>query len=240
MIAIVLICLVLFKPEIFKGGDSKSTTVEHVDEDEDFPYDEDEDEETTSKETTTETTTTQPSAPDGIVPPDVKEDKGSYKVNTTQGLILRTGPGKDYGRVVQNSMKAGTSLSCVGTSNTADGWAYVYVPSIDKYGWVATAYIVEASKYTAPASSGGSSSSSGSTLVKPDVTVDGGYYYVSPSAGLVLRKGPGKGYNRVLSKALPQDTAVYYSGYSSSVYGWAYVYVPSKGVYGWVSTDYLY
>lgn len=72
-------------------------------------------------------------------------------------------------------------------------------------------------------------------VVLPDYTLSGTFYYVTADIGLVLRKGPGKNYSKILT--IPYSNRVSAEGASNSVSGWYYVYY--SGYYGWVSTQYL-
>lgn len=72
-------------------------------------------------------------------------------------------------------------------------------------------------------------------VVQPDYSLSGTFYYVTADIGLILRKGPGKGYSKILT--IPYGNRVSAEGASNSVSGWYYVYY--SGYYGWVSTQYL-
>ena len=75
---------------------------------------------------------------------------------------------------------------------------------------------------------------SSSGVVLPDYEISG-TYYVTADIGLVLRKGPGTNYSKILT--IKYGNMVSAHGASLNVNGWYYVRYSNN--YGWVSSDYL-
>lgn len=141
----------------------------------------------------------------------VGASSGTVKVTAGVGLNVRTGPGTGYGRI--------GGLSCgqvVSYSSEQGGW--LKISYAGKAGWICK-------QYTTPVSGGGSSSggsSSGGTSTM----------YVTATAGLNLRSGPGTGYARV--GGLSYGAAVTVIGSKSN-----WKQVRYSGGTAWACGDYL-
>ena len=129
------------------------------------------------------------------------------------GLNLRKGPGTSYS--VIRTLSKGTAVTVHSSSN---GWSKISVNGVE--GYVSTSFLSSTNPST-------NSSTSNETTSTPTTTM-----YVTPDAGLNLRKGAGTSYSVV--KTLSKGTAV---TVHSSSNGWSKVSV--NGVEGYVSTSYL-
>ena len=125
------------------------------------------------------------------------------------GLNLRKGPGTSYS--VIRTLSKGTAVTVHSSSN---GWSKISVNGVE--GYVSTSFLSS----TNPSTNSSTSNETTSTM------------YVTPDAGLNLRKGAGTSYSVV--KTLSKGTAV---TVHSSSNGWSKVSV--NGVEGYVSTSYL-
>jgi len=129
------------------------------------------------------------------------------------GLNLRKGPGTSYS--VIRTLSKGTAVTVHSSSN---GWSKISVNGVE--GYVSTSFLSSTNPST-------NSSTSNETTSTPTTTM-----YVTPDAGLNLRKGAGTSYSVI--KTLSKGTAV---TVHSSNNGWSKVSV--NGVEGYVSTSYL-
>ncbi len=129
------------------------------------------------------------------------------------GLNLRKGPGTSYS--VIKTLSKGTAVTVHSSSN---GWSKISVNGVE--GYVSTSFLSSTNPST-------NSSTSNETTSTPTTTM-----YVTPDAGLNLRKGPGTSYSVI--KTLSKGTAV---TVHSSNNGWSNV--SANGVEGYVSTSYL-
>ena len=129
------------------------------------------------------------------------------------GLNLRKGPGTSYS--VIRTLSKGTAVTVHSSSN---GWSKISVNGVE--GYVSTSFLSSTNPST-------NSSTSNETTSTPTTTM-----YVTPDAGLNLRKGAGTSYSVI--KTLSKGTAV---TVHSSNNGWSNV--SANGVEGYVSTSYL-
>ena len=129
------------------------------------------------------------------------------------GLNLRKGPGTSYS--VIRTLSKGTAVTVHSSSN---GWSKISVNGVE--GYVSTSFLSSTNPST-------NSSTSNETTSTPTTTM-----YVTPDAGLNLRKGAGTSYSVI--KTLSKGTAV---TVHSSNNGWSKV--SANGVEGYVCTSYL-
>ena len=134
-------------------------------------------------------------------------------VTPDAGLNLRKGAGTSYS--VIRTLSKGTAVTVHSSSN---GWSKISVNGVE--GYVSTSFLSSTNPST-------NSSTSNGTTATPTTTM-----YVTPDAGLNLRKGAGTSYSVV--KTLSKGTAV---TVHSSSNGWSKV--SANGVEGYVSTSYL-
>ena len=129
------------------------------------------------------------------------------------GLNLRKGPGTSYS--VIRTLSKGTAVTVHSSSN---GWSKISVNGVE--GYVSTSFLSSTNPST-------NSSTSNETTSTPTTTM-----YVTPDAGLNLRKGAGTSYSVI--RTLSKGTAV---TVHSSSNGWSKI--SANGVEGYVSTSYL-
>ena len=129
------------------------------------------------------------------------------------GLNLRKGPGTSYS--VIRTLSKGTAVTVHSSSN---GWSKISVNGVE--GYVSTSFLSSTNPST-------NSSTSNETTSTPTTTM-----YVTPDAGLNLRKGPGTSYSVI--KTLSKGTAVTVHSSNNGLSN-----VSANGVEGYVSTSYL-
>ena len=78
----------------------------------------------------------------GLVSPDISF-KSTLCTVTSENLALRKGPDNAFAQI--DTLTNSTSLQVIGKSLQNNLWVYVYVPSLDLYGWVSGSYISESS-----------------------------------------------------------------------------------------------
>lgn len=76
---------------------------------------------------------------EGLLMPQINYKPSLYTVTSPQSLSLRKGPNDGYALI--SLVPTGTSLQVIGGSINKEGWVYVYVPSLDFYGWLDAAYL---------------------------------------------------------------------------------------------------
>ena len=84
----------------------------------------------------------------GLVTPDIKFKSTLCTVTSEKGLAIRKGPDNTYAQI--EFLEYGTSLQVTGKSLQNDLWVYVYVPSLDVYGWISASYITRSAEIKEP------------------------------------------------------------------------------------------
>lgn len=77
----------------------------------------------------------------GTISPEISLKSTLCTVTSQRGLTLRKGPDNAYAKI--EAIPFGTALQVIGKNTLNDIWAYVYIPSLDLYGWVSGSYITE-------------------------------------------------------------------------------------------------
>jgi hypothetical protein len=77
----------------------------------------------------------------GTISPEINLKSTICTVTSERGLALRKGPDNAYAKI--EDIYFGTALQVIGKNTLNDIWAYVYIPSLDLYGWVSGSYITE-------------------------------------------------------------------------------------------------
>ena len=161
---------------------------------------------------------TNPSSSNGTTSNGNTSTVSTMYVTPDAGLNLRKGAGTSYS--VIKTLSKGTAVTVYSTSN---GWSKVAVNDLE--GYVSSEYLSS----TKPSSSNGTTSdgntSNGTTTTTKTM-------YVTPDAGLNVRKGAGTSYS-VITK-LAKGTAVTVHSTSN---GWSKI--TANGVEGYVSSEYL-
>ena len=81
----------------------------------------------------------------GLISPDISFKSTLCTVASEKGLPLRKGPDNAFAQI--GNISSGTTLQAIGKSLQNNLWVYVYVPSLDLYGWVSGSYISENSAF---------------------------------------------------------------------------------------------
>lgn len=136
----------------------------------------------------------------GTVAPDINFRSALCTVTSEKGLPLRKGPDNAY--AVIDAIAYGTNLQVIGKSLDNDLWGYVYIPSMDIYGWLLCSYLAEASALSAPETTKTTTEEKPVTQSKPvsDKTPEETAQYfatVTAEKGLYLRIGPGVNYEAI-------------------------------------------
>lgn len=84
----------------------------------------------------------------GLVPPDINFKSTLCTATSEKGLPMRKGPDNTYAQI--DTLANGTLLQVTGKCLQNDLWVYVYVPSLDLYGWVQASYITDSSAIKEP------------------------------------------------------------------------------------------
>ena len=77
----------------------------------------------------------------GLVYPDINFKSTLCTVTSEKGLAIRKGPDNSYAPL--GTLSDGTDIRVTGKSINNDLWVYIYVPSMDIFGWVSASYISE-------------------------------------------------------------------------------------------------
>ena len=80
----------------------------------------------------------------GVIPPDISLKSTLCTVMSEKGLQLRKGPDSSYALI--DTVPYDTRLQIIGKSLNSNLWGYVYVPSLDLYGWLLCSYLTEYSE----------------------------------------------------------------------------------------------
>ncbi len=175
-----------------------------------------------------------PEPENNIVEPDFLYNERTLYIEPTEGLILRTGPGKGYDKIF--TIDYAKDVVVMGGSNSAKNWVYIFYAGY--YGWVCSDYLSE----TMPKKDYTSNNSGVNKNYSPNEYYQ--YYeyfyaYVTPSKGLNIREGASTNSRSLV--VLPKNTQVTVMGYSPYDTDWYYVYCYYKGgyYYGFVNGDYL-
>lgn len=154
------------------------------------------------------------------------------KINS-DGCHLRSGSSTSTNHVLYCSYN-----NTVRVLAQENGFLYIYYPRFGVYGWISSELVTvsDSTQTTKP------KTTQSTTITPRNIEPDKTYSKeqtktVSDAEGLNLRHGPGTDYPA--SRLLVDKTSVVLKGYSSTAPGWVYVYVPSYGVSGWVSSAYL-
>lgn len=144
-------------------------------------------------------------------------------VVTSGPLRLRSGPGLTYSVLAE--LPVGTRMEVIDTGAVADGftWVKVWVPSLNKTGFVAGEFIAKES--TAPPVAG--------------IFPIGSTVYVDSTTGgdVNLRSGPGLSYSVV--KFIPNGTTGTILSGGTKADGYDWVQVSMLGVTGWMASQCL-
>jgi hypothetical protein len=84
----------------------------------------------------------------GTVTPDINFKNTFCTVTSEKGLPLRKGPDNSYAQT--ELLSKDSLLQVTGKSLQNDMWVYVYVPSLDIYGWVSASYITHSASLKEP------------------------------------------------------------------------------------------
>lgn len=84
----------------------------------------------------------------GTVQPDISLKSTPCTVTSEKGLPLRKGPDSSYAQT--ELLEKDTLLQVTGKSLQDDTWVYVYVSSLDVYGWVSGSYITRSASAEEP------------------------------------------------------------------------------------------
>lgn len=136
----------------------------------------------------------------GTLAPDINFKSTLCTVISEKGLVLRKGPDNTYAAI--DTIPYGTRLQVIGKSISNNLWGYVYIPSLDLYGWLLCSYLTESSELTDPETTVATTKNESETQSKasedekPKKTAN---YYATVTAekGLYLRIGPGVNYEAI-------------------------------------------
>lgn len=175
-----------------------------------------------------------PEPEDNIIEPDFLYNERTLYIEPSEGLVLRTGPGKGYEKIF--TIDYAKDVIVMGGSNSAKNWVYIYYAG--SYGWVCSDYLSETmpKKDYQSSNPGVNHSYSKNEYYEYYEYV---YAYVTPSKGLNIRDGASTSSKSLV--VLPKNTQVTVMGYSPYDTDWYYVYCYYKNhyYYGFVNGEYL-
>lgn len=173
----------------------------------------------------------------GLIPPDINFKSTLCTVMSEKGLTLRKGPDNTYAEIA--SVTFGTRLQLIGKSLQNDLWGYVYIPSLDLYGWLLCSYLTEYSELNTTEIT---EQTEKETENKSDISSDkkaqeAMCYYATVTAekGLYLRVGPGMEYEAI--SVIPKGETVTVLEISGENDSW--LYVSAMGKNGYMNKAYL-
>jgi hypothetical protein len=75
----------------------------------------------------------------GVIAPDINLRVSVYTVSAQNNLPLRKGPDNSYALI--DTVSYGTDVQLIGKTLQNNIWGYVYIPSLDYYGWLMCSYL---------------------------------------------------------------------------------------------------
>ena len=144
----------------------------------------------------------------GTVAPDINFKSTLCTIISEEGLALRKGPGNTYAAI--ETVPYGTCLQVIGKSLGDDLWGYVYIPSLDLYGWLLCSYLTESSELIEPeiTETTEKEPEAQSKTASDESPKETAMYYATVTAekGLYLRVGPGMNYEAI--SVIPKGSIV--------------------------------
>lgn len=186
---------------------------------------------------TTEPTEDEPSYEEsdttlGVISPDINLRSHIYTVSSQSGLPLRKGPDNSYAAI--DNIPYGTDVQLIGRNLQNSLWGYVYIPSLDYYGWLMCSYLTDGSKLVeAP-----TEEASDKETTKADDTPQETSVYravVTAEKGLYLRSGPGTDYEAISVIGNGETVTVISTSEEDS----SWLYVSFDGKRGYMNKAYL-
>lgn len=179
---------------------------------------------------------------EGLLPPEINYKPEIYTVSSKDPLSLRKGPADSYALI--SLVQSGMRLQVTGAAIDNLSWLYVYIPSLDLYGWLNAAYLTKESALAEKTTQKESEAKSESDE-KPKDTPDDkkkeaalsgtNIAKVTAEKGLYLRSGPGVDFSPIT--VIPMGESVTVIEPCQSFPGW--LYVEFKGEKGYVSGSYI-
>ena len=169
----------------------------------------------------------------GTIAPDINFKGTLCTVSAEKGLPLRKGPDNSYAKLEQITF--GTNLQIIGKSLQNDLWGYVYIPSLDLYGWLLCSYLSDYAdeiyrETTTKQEAEHTDENSDDTPEKVSIY----HATVTAESGLYLRTGPGTDYEAIYV-ASHGDTVTVLSDNNNDTW----IYVSIDGKKGYMNKIYL-
>ncbi len=170
----------------------------------------------------------------GTIAPDINFKSTPCTVSSEKGLTLRKGPDNNYAEI--SHIPFNTHLQIIGKSLQNDLWGYVYIPSLDLYGWLLCSYITEYSKADITDTTHKEQTTSPSEIQPETSAEKTSLYYATVTAeeGLYLRVGPGTDYEAIFIAPCGETVSVLDHAETD---GWLYVCINNKT--GYMNKAYL-
>ena len=167
----------------------------------------------------------------GTIAPDVNFKSVLCTVSSEKGLTLRKGPDNSYAAL--EHIPFDTALQVIGKMLQNDLWGYVYIPSLDLYGWLLCSYITEYSSISKPETTAKDEETKASE--NPETTTEAStekvslhHATVTAEKGLYLRRGPGTDYEAIYIASHGETVTVLDKEEND---GWIYVSINDKTGY---------
>lgn len=173
----------------------------------------------------------------GLVPPDINFKSTLCTVMSEEGLSLRKGPDNRYAAIY--TVPYGTNLQIIGKSLHNNLWGYVYIPSVDLYGWLLCSYLTEQSELNEPEITSQSQKESENKCTDPSdespQNMSNYYATVTAEKGIYLRVGPGINYEAI--HIVPGGEIVTVLSNVTENESWLYVSIGDKK--GYINKAYI-
>ncbi len=167
----------------------------------------------------------------GTISPDVNFKSALCTVSSEKGLTLRKGPDNSYAEI--EHIPFATRLQVIGKSLQNDLWGYVYIPSLDIYGWLLCSYLSEYTNETTPETTSKQEKETFENQEEPSEDAPEKselcHATVTAEKGLHLRTGPGTEYEAIYVAANGETVTVLKTSEENDL--WLYVSVDGKTGY---------
>ena len=171
----------------------------------------------------------------GVIPPDINFKSHIYTVSSQAGLPLRKGPDNSYAMI--DSVSYGTDVQLIGRSLQNNLWGYVYVPSLDYYGWLMCSYLTDDSQLKETAPEKDDNQQKDTAPADSESPQETAVYSarVTAEKGLYLRVGPGTDYEAI--SVIGNGETVTVMDVSEDDSSW--LYVSFNDISGYMNKAYL-
>lgn len=179
---------------------------------------------------------------EGLLPPEINYKPEVYTVTCQGSLSLRKGPSDDYALI--SLVPSGMRLQITGARMNCLSWVYVYIPSLDLYGWLNAAYLTKDSTLIEGDINEKSDKINSTTESEKELegednettgVTDTHTAKVTAEKGLYLRSGPGTSFSPITVIGKNEKITVIEKMQDNS----PWTYVEFEGKRGYVSSAFI-